>query len=344
MAAVLTLSEGLCDEGHEVAIAWGRRPETPPDVRAVVDDRVTLYETPWVDRSIGSQFRAIRYLRRLVTELEPDVVHLHSSFAGLGGVIGVGSRAPMIYTPQGYSFAQGDRSGLSRRAYALAERFVASRVTLIAASSEDEGELARTVAKAKRVTVLHNGISELDDPAGGDTSDRGRPRVIALGRIAAQRQPPATSRILAAVSDVADVIWVGDGDDAAEIASIRDAGVQVSGWVTRPEALAALASADVYLHWSAWDGHPVTVLEALARDAVVVASNIGPNREIVGPAQVFDSEDDAVAAIRSVITDPAQHQTFLESQHQRREQFSAQRMTARALELYAEVSASISRP
>jgi glycosyltransferase involved in cell wall biosynthesis len=317
-------------------------------VRAVVDPRIALYETPWVDRSLGSQLRAVRYLKRLVADVQPDVVHLHSSFAGLGGVLGVGSKAPIAYTPQGYSFAQRDSSRLKRAVYIAAERFVARRVTLIGASSEDEGRLAREVARAKRVTVTPNGIHELDDPVGGDASPRDRPRVIALGRIAAQRQPPSTARILASVSDLADVVWVGDGD-AADAAVVRDAGVEVSGWVTREQALAELASADVYLHWSAWDGHPVTVLEALARDAVVVASDIGPNREIVGAGQVFASEDDAIAAIRAILTDPSRRRACLDIQHERRVQFSAERLTSRWLELYKELaepaaSASISRP
>src|SRR3712207_4121012 len=92
-------AEGAAAAGHEVAIAYGRRPETPADVRAEVAPNVQLFETPWVDRSPGTQVRAVRYLRGLVRHWKPDVVHLQSSFAGLHGAVAVADWVPCVYSP-----------------------------------------------------------------------------------------------------------------------------------------------------------------------------------------------------------------------------------------------------
>ena len=127
-------------------------------------------------------------------------------------------------------------------------------------------------------------------PSGPTTAPS--PAVVALGRIAEQRRPAATARILAALAADARVGWIGgsgDGDDGA----VRDAGIPVTGWLPHSEALERLAEATVYLHWSAWDGQSLAILEAIARDVVVVASDIPANREIVGPRQVCTDERSA---------------------------------------------------
>ena len=65
------LAEGAADAGHEVAIAYGRRPETPDDVRAAIDPKVELFETPWTSRTPVAQLRAALMLRRVIQAGRP---------------------------------------------------------------------------------------------------------------------------------------------------------------------------------------------------------------------------------------------------------------------------------
>ena len=46
-----------------------------------------------------AQLRAALALRRLVARVKPDVVHLHSTFAGFVGGLAVPRRIPCVYTP-----------------------------------------------------------------------------------------------------------------------------------------------------------------------------------------------------------------------------------------------------
>jgi glycosyltransferase involved in cell wall biosynthesis len=166
-------------------------------VRGFVDSRVELYELPWERRSAREQLDAARELRSLVSRWQPDVVHLHSSFAGVVGALSLRRSLPSIYTPHGYSFTMLDRSRPRRFAFRMLERFTASRVNLVGAVSEAEADDGRRVAAAEKVTVVRNGIPELDDPAAGDAIPAVRPRVVTIGRIVKQHMPPATARILA---------------------------------------------------------------------------------------------------------------------------------------------------
>ena len=324
---VRTVASGLAGRGHRVTIAYGRRPETPGDPRAQVDAAVELVEMPWTSRGVRAQVAGAGRLRTLVADLRPDVVHLWSAFAGAVGAAVVPRSVPTIFTPQAYAFTMASEGGRRRAAYRLLERFASRRASLVGACSLDEARLARELG-AIRVETVPNGIPELD----GEPAERvqtGRPRVIAAGRTVPQRRPAAAARILAAVSDLASVGWVGGAGGArgeAGQAALREAGVELTGWAPRDQVLEQLADATAYLHWTEWDGLPLTVLEAMAQDAVVVASDIGPNREVLGPGQVRASEEGAVALLRDVLGDPAVAERLLAAQRRRRRDYGAARM------------------
>ena len=72
------------------------------------------------------------------------------------------------------------------------------------------------------------------------------------------------------------------------LASARFAGSQRRGGdrLVAPSTRSATSTeAKVYLHWTAWDGLPLSILEAMANDVVVIASDIPANRELSVPSR-----------------------------------------------------------
>lgn len=333
LQVVRTLAADQAASGHAVTLAYADQPQAPADLALTAAAGVELAPLEWTRRSPAAQLAAGRALRRLVRERRPDLVHLHSSFAGAVGALAL-SRVPLIYTPHGFAFARKGVGRATGAAVRSVEALVARRCALVGAVSEAEAELARDGLRAPRVGVVRNGIPELDGGVPERSLDRAEPVVVALGRITEARRPAATARILAALVPHARVAWIGgksgDGDDRA----VRDAGIPVTGWLPHGEALERLAEATVYLHWSAWDGQSLAILEAIARDAVVVASDIPANREIVGPRQVCPDEPSAIALARSVLEDPALRAELLAEQRRRAPAFGARRMSAEWLALY----------
>jgi glycosyltransferase involved in cell wall biosynthesis len=332
---VRLLAERLAAGGDQVAIAYGRRPETPVDVRASVDGRVDLYALPWVTRRPHAQPTAGRAIRRTAAEWRPDVVHLHSSFAGVVGLAALRGRVPLVYTPHGYSFTMRDQGRLRPGVYRAVERRVARGVDVVGAVSETEARAAREVLGAPRVAVVPNGIPELDPGALPPAAKPERPRVICMGRVDEARRPESCARILRSLSDVAEVAWVGGGGrrEGADRPLI-EAGITPTGWLGRAEALAWLGGSTAYLHWAAWDGQPVTVLEAMARDVAVVGSDIPPIRELLGPTGVCGSEAEAIELLRSVLTDPDRRAELIDSQRATRARYGADRMARDWQDLY----------
>jgi glycosyltransferase involved in cell wall biosynthesis len=342
---VATLSERLVRRGHRVAIAYGRRPETPADVRARIDPPVELLPLGWERRRIGAQLAAARRLRKAVAAWRPDVLHLHSSFAGLVGVLALaGRRVPIVYTPHGYSFTMGDQSSAHRLFFRAIERLTARQVTLVGAVSESEAATARAVAPADKVVVVRNGVPELDglEPEAPLPKRHGRPTVIVMGRITAQHLPEESARLLASVADIATIQWVGGGGRGDVPPSVvSNLGVPVTGWVERSVALDRLRAATALLHWTGWDGQPLSVLEALAADVVVVGHDIDAVREILGPEQVRADEAGGRELLRRVLTDSRLRERLLRSQRQRRVAYGAEKMTDGWLAVYAKLTESL---
>jgi glycosyltransferase involved in cell wall biosynthesis len=330
LAIVRSIAERAAREGHDVVLGYGCRPETPAGCGKTAVPGLRLLELPWHDRGPRSQLAGARALRSLAAGFRPDVVHLHSTFAGVAGAFALDPALPRIYTPHAWASTRLD--GPRTKVYRQIERLIARRCDLVGAVSESEAQTARSLG-ARSVAVVRNGVPELDPWRLPAPRPRPQPVVCAVGRIGAQRQPEACARILCAVSDVAAVEWIGGAPENGD-SQLRAAGIPVTGWLPHPEALDRLAEATALLHWSAWDGQSVTVLEAFAHDVVVIASDIPANRELLGPRQVCADEHQAADLLRRVVLDGDLRETLLADQRKRRMAHGAERMTKEWLELY----------
>jgi glycosyltransferase involved in cell wall biosynthesis len=344
---MISLVSAACARaGSAQLIAYGRRPETPIEPRRHLHADVELVDLDWRRRSPRSQVAAARRLRRVCADWLPDVVHLHSSFAGALGGYALAGAAPLIYTPHAFASTVASRPPWRQATFRSIERFVGARADVVGAVSQSEAAIARDLG-GRKVLCIPNGIAELEPALLAATPSSShppvRPRVIAVGRLTAQRQPGACARILAAVADITDIAWIGGGGDdgrgrRASYAALAAAGAQPTGWVDRDAVLQELRDATVYLHWTAGDGQALSLLEAMACDAVIVASDIAANRDLVDQGQLCADEDVAATLIRRIVAEPAFAAELLETQRSRRRRHSASEMASTWLETYRQLS------
>lgn len=232
----------------------------------------------------------------VIAEFKPDIVHLHSSFAGALRLLGSARRsgARVIYCPHGWAFGM-EVSQAKKQLYAAIERGLARATDAIVAVSQDEHDLAmRFGIPREKTRVVRNGIAWAPLP------DR-EPRVgpLRLGFIGRHDRQKGLDILLETISRVQlpDVHFeiVGSGilqKGAEEGAAASN--VTYHGWMTRADTLSLLNSLDALVMPSRWDAAPIVAIEAMRSGVPVIASNRGGLPEIVQHGvggYIFDLDD-----------------------------------------------------
>jgi hypothetical protein len=244
-------------------------------------------------------------LYRLMKREKPDVVHAESSKAGvLARAAAWLAGVPRIYySPHGYGFQQTDAGALGRAFYWCVEKAF-SWIGNIVANSEGEAAQARRLSWGKEVFQVRNLFVMEDAPPRPAAVESGLVLVGALGRLSRARNPEAFVRMaesLAKTHPNARFVWIGGGELEAEFRGlVARSGLgdkfEVTGHVSREAVLEKLASLDVFVHYSLWEGGaPIALHEAMFFAKPVIASNISGNVDLVIPGRtglLAGSEDE----------------------------------------------------
>jgi glycosyltransferase involved in cell wall biosynthesis len=281
-----------------VVLGW-RRPE------AQTGDQLARLATDVVPLPPG-RLAQLWAVRRWVKELRPDIVHGHSSYAGLYvRLLPRRLAGAIVYTPHGFSFERRDVSVLARAAFWLTEAVLSLRGASIAAVGPREAELARRLPGRQAVSYVPNVIRLVEPvrpPAVAAPGVAPCLRLATLGRITPAKAPRFFHRLVLLGREL-DLpiawIWVGGGEPSAEQA-LRDAGVMVTGWSSRSMALGWLATADVYVHVAAWEGAPVSILEAASLGLPIVARR-NAALAALGLPSLYDTPEQLIEAVRSLL-------------------------------------------
>lgn len=232
-----------------------------------------------------SPLAAVRAVQRAVKHVRPHIVHAHSSMAGAYVRLAPISGVALAYTPHCYAFE--GQTGPKARAYRSAERLLARRQAAVIAVSPREAHLAGVLCPETPAFVVPN-TARLSLRRRYTVSDRtGVLRVVVVGRISAQKAPEFLVDVLTAAARLPqgpqlEVTWVGGGPDACEDA-LRDTGVFVTGWLDRVDVLERMLTTDVYLHTAAWEGSPVSLVEAAALGVPIVCREIPATASLQAP-------------------------------------------------------------
>ncbi|TKS57688.1 glycosyltransferase family 4 protein [Mesohalobacter halotolerans] len=253
--------------------------------------------------SLKKDFKSLKQLQNAVKQIQPDVIHLHSSKAGVLGRLAAKAypKAKVYYTPNGYAFLREDLSKTKRKFFKLIEKYISKIYggTTIACG-DTEYEYAKRLGKSK---MVRNGIdlSELDHIKVKPSLKLNS--IVTLGRISAQKNPKLFNAI-AEIFPAINFVWIGDGELKHELTAKN---IEITGWLDREKALNLLAKHDVYIQTSLWEGLPFTIIEAMALQKPILATDVIGNKDAVVDQKngfLCDSIGDFENAINQLKTKP----------------------------------------
>lgn len=265
---------------------------------------------------------AIKIVRGLIKEYQPNVIYCHSSKAGgIGRIANIGLRFPIVYNPHGWAFNM-NNSWMRKELYLWIERFLALFTTKIIAISNYEklSAVEKRVTSAKRIKVIFNGIDI--DNIHWKLSENSITRdslgiehdayvVGMVGRISPQKSPDIFVRAAVEIHKripKSYFIIVGDGDQRGEIEQlVCEMGLQksitITGWVDNP--LSYIMLFDQALLLSRWEGFGLVLAEYMKLGKPVVATEINAIPDLItdhdnGLLVDVDNVQQIVAAVLNI--------------------------------------------
>lgn len=233
-------------------------------------------------------------LARVFLWMRPDLIHLHGSRSGLLGSLAarLTGTGRIVYTAHAFSFKR-DLPRVLHAGTVLAERLTCALAdAIICLTDEDARAAAGLGISARRVTVIPNGIdpapfADAPDLRGALGIDPHAPVVGMISRLVGGKDPLTFVRSAAQVGDRlpgARFLLIGDGPLRAAVEEeVRRLGVadRVILAGVRNDIPALLATIDVVVLTSRWEGLPLVVLEAMAAGRPIVCSRVRTLAEVV---------------------------------------------------------------
>ena len=265
-----------------------------------------IIEIPELRRSIYPLMDWISYRRLIETfrELRPDIVHTHSSKAGIiGRYAAAKAGLPAVHTIHGASFHRG-QSALAFNVYCQLERWAARKtdVFLSVCDSLTDQYVEAGIAPRDRFTTAYSGmdVDPFLNPARSRDEVRKQlglqPDQIAVAKVARLFHLKGHKFLIEAARTVIDrcpnvrFVLIGDGILREQFEQrISELGLSehfiLTGLVPPEQIPELVNAADIVAHTSEWEGLARVLPQGLISGKPVVSYDVDGAREVVIPGE-----------------------------------------------------------
>lgn len=243
--------------------------------------------------------KAIFKVRKLLKQIKPDIVYLHSSKAGAIGRIALAFnfKTKILYNAHGWYF-NAQISDKKKRIFAVIEKNLAIKTDKIIniSKSEYESALKYKIAPEKKMCIIENGI----DFTKFEHSDKYREEtrrkyhiedneivIGVVGRLTEQKDPMTMIKAFELVckeNKNTRLMYVGSGnleEDVKQYAKEKNIldKVIITGWVNNVEQY--IPAFDIAVLPSKWEGFGLVLIEYMACNKPIIATSVGGIKDII---------------------------------------------------------------
>ena len=326
-SVIANLSNRLVDN-NEVIVAAG---EGDGKLYDMLDNRIVKEHIPSLVRKISpvNELKTIMEMRRLYRKFHPDIIHLHSSKAGLLGRIAF-PKSKTVYTVHGF-----DSIRTAFRKFLPLEKALQYKCSAIVGVSKYDENNLRAEGIKRNVSCIYNGISEPEklttDPF-ATYRQKYKGIILTIARLSPQKKWDMFVEIASKMPDYA-FLWIGNQHEYTEshssncffLGNMSNAGSYIE-------------YADLFWLPSNYEGLPIVILEAFANGCPVVASKVGGIPEILDGKNGFAVENDSEMMTDRISylmeNDEIRHKMGEEARKRYDENFNIDKMTEGYLKIY----------
>ena len=298
---VQDLISHLPQEKFDIFVIYSNHRTNPEFLEKIVtmNEQATFISCDFLVREIKPKFDLLAYqfIAKKIKEIKPDIVHCHSSKAGVIGRLAAKRRGvkKIFYTPHAYSFLAPEFSGKKKFLFVQIEKFLSrfsTTQTFCVSIGEMQAALEVNLDKTDKFQVIYNGLPEIDLPSKETIrAQLGLEKtVVVIGnnaRMSEQKNPMFFMEIAQKmIRQNANwhFVWAGDGQLMPLFQSfIKQNGLEKNIHLLgeRPDSETVVIAYDIFLTTSQYEGLPYAPIEAMRAGVPILATNVVGNSELV---------------------------------------------------------------
>ena len=275
--------------GHDVLVVTGTAGWLTNELATIGVDYVIL---PDLIREINpaKDIKTITSICHILEDKQPDIIHCHSSKAGIvGRIAGAIKNIPAVFTAHGWAFTSGV-SPVKRIIYTAIEHMMLGITSKVICVSEFDRQLAKRwfLHNYNRIVTIHNGIVDKKFISSTVREYTLPLKLVSVARFSHQKNNMELIRVVEQVnklySDSLQLNMVGDGSllsEAQAYVTSHKLENDVHFLGSRTDVDDILNQNDIFCLISNYEGLPISIIEAMRAEMPIIASNVGGVNELV---------------------------------------------------------------
>ncbi len=271
------------------------------NVTALVPEREAQYILPVPQECIETYSQTGRNLRSFyalaisfynkIKRDKPDIIHLHSSFAGLicrlvlipAKITILKYRPRIIYCPHAFGFLM-EGAAWKKKLYAFIERILATLTDVILCVGHYERDLAIEYGLPEhKLHVVSNGVPvpEINSINNDNDNNSDVIQLLFIGRLDYQKGFDILLKAMAELEGEPFHLTVVGSAQRSNEDQRTHPNINYTGWVNADQIPQYIKSCDALVMPSRWEGLAMVPLEAMMLGKALAASDIGSIKEVI---------------------------------------------------------------